>query len=162
MKKIYLLSLLILSSITFGQDLLSNGGFEGLSSGNLSTSSSPWSTSSTGVPFPAVSATGSRSGSNNLSLPNDFVTFRQSFTAVAGTTYTLTFYTLFTNATLPSSTDGITVSIRDNSGGNGTLFTPSRTFYITPTASADGYIKYTYTFVAPQTNCREPLFRRGP
>lgn len=151
-KKIYLLALLTLSSLTFGQDLLLNGGFEGLATGNLSTGTSPWSTSNTVVPFPAISATGSRTGSNNLLLPNDFVPFRQSFTAVSGTTYTLTLYALFTNATLPSSTDGIFVSVRDNTGGNGTQFTPNLQFYITPTTVTDSYVKYTYTFVAPQTN----------
>ena len=160
MKKLYLLTLLTLSSLSFGQDLLSNGGFEGLSTGNLSTVSTPWSTSNTAAPLPAISSTGSRSGSNNLLLPNDFVPFRQSFTAVAGTTYTLTLYALFTNATMPSSTDGISVSIRDNSGGNGTAFAPNRVFYITPTASAAGYIKYTYTFVAPQTNLILYVFKK--
>lgn len=149
----------MLSSQSFGQDLLLNGGFEGLATGNLSTITTPWSTSNTAAPFPAISATGSRSGSNNLLLPNDFVPFRQSFTAVAGTTYTLTLYTLFTNATLPSGTDGIFVSIRDDTGGNGTAFIPNRVFYITPTALADGYIKYTYTFEATQTNLLLYIFK---
>lgn len=160
-KKLYLLAFLALSSITFGQDLLLNGGFEGLALGNLSTVSSPWSTPNTSAPFPAINAINSRSGSNNLLLPNDFVPFRQSFTAVAGTTYTLTLYAQFTNATLPSSTDGINVSIRDNTGGSGTQLTPSLQFNITPTAAADGYVKYTFTFVAPQANLILNVFKNA-
>ncbi len=161
MKKLLLFALMALSSVSFGQDLLTAGGFEGLPAGDLSTVSSPWSASGLNFPIISVDATTARTGTNSLALPDRYSPLRQHFTAVPGTTYTLTLYARFDNPEKAPSSDGIYVRIYDGSTSDpdGVAFAPTFSFYIVPTTLADGYVKYTYTFIAPQASLVLSIFK---
>jgi hypothetical protein len=161
MKKLLLFAFIALSSVSFGQDLLTAGGFEGLPAGDLTTVSSPWSASGANFPIVAIDPSSARTGTNSIVLPDKYSPLRQSFTAVPGTTYTLTLYVRFDNAIKAPTNDGIFVRIFDGSTGNadGVAFIPGYSFYIAPTTLADGYIRYLYTFIAPKASLVLSIFK---
>lgn len=157
MKKITFLFIAVCSiTICFGQDLLSSGGFEGLPVGKVNTSTAPWSSQVANENFqPSIvsNAENAHTGDQFLNMGNDFSNFRQSFTAVPGTEYTLTLWNLFvSNQGQPESTDGIFVSVRANSGGNGSQFDPVVGFYIDPSTVDSNWNEFTFNFVAPQAD----------
>ncbi|WP_310559140.1 T9SS sorting signal type C domain-containing protein [Flavobacterium sp.] len=161
MKKLLLFALITLSSMSYGQDLLTAGGFEGLPAGDLTTVSSPWSASGLNFPTVAIDALNARAGTTSLILPDKYSPLRQHFTAIPGITYTLTLYARFDNPIKAPSSDGIYVRIYDGSVSDpdGAAFAPTYSFYIIPTTLADGYIKYTYTFTAPQASLVLNIFK---
>lgn len=156
MKKITLLIAVLTISIGYGQNLLSGGGFEGLSTGKITSASSPWSSGIANATFqPSVNSNNAvaRTGDQFLNMGNDFSNFRQSITAVSGTQYTVTLWNLFVSGQgQPESTDGIFVSVRDNTGGNGTQFDPIISFYIDPSTVDSNWNEFTFDFTAPQAD----------
>ncbi|WP_179020656.1 T9SS type A sorting domain-containing protein [Winogradskyella forsetii] len=157
MKKITFLFIAVCSiTICFGQDLLSSGGFEGLPVGKVNISTAPWSSQVANENFqPSIvsNAENAHTGDQFLNMGNDFSNFRQSFTAVPGTEYTLTLWNLFvSNQGQPESTDGIFVSVRANSGGNGSQFDPVVGFYIDPSTVDSNWNEFTFDFIAPQAD----------
>ena len=159
MKKITLLITLLTISISFGQNLLLEGGFEGMATGTPTT---PWSTGqatqTTINNNPAVA----HSGDQFLNFNNDFRNIRQSFTAVAGKTYTLKFWNQFVGGQgLPAATDGIFISIRKNSGTNGTPYDPNIGFYIDPSAGNLNWTEFTFEFTAPEADLMLYIFKQS-
>jgi hypothetical protein len=158
MKKITFLITLLSMSLGFGQNLLQEGGFEGMAPGNFTT---PWSTgqaTQTTIQNAGVAHTGDQ----NLLFGNDFRNLRQPFTAVAGTTYTLKFWNQFIGAQgLPAASDGIFVSIRQNVGVNGTAFEPNIGFYIDPSLGNLNWTEFTLQFTAPQADLFLFIFKQS-
>lgn len=156
MKKITLLLAVLAISIGYGQNLLSGGGFEGLSTGKVNSASSPWSSgiaNSTFQPSINSNAANAHTGDQFLNMGNDFSNFRQSITAVPGTQYTVSLWNRFlSNQGQPESTDGIFISVRANTGGNGTQFDPIISFYIDPSTVDDNWNEFTFDFTAPQAD----------
>lgn len=157
MKKItFLFSLALIATIGFGQNLLSGGNLEGLPTGKITPGSSPWDTS--------VANTNAQSSINNnsdvayageqfINMPNDFTNVRQIFTAEAGLEYELEFFYQFVMPQgTPQSTDGIFISIRQNTGGNGTNFDPPIQFYLDPSIIDGSWQAVNFDFTAPQAN----------
>lgn len=159
MKKITLFFAFLASTFCFGQNLLLEGGFEGMATGTPTT---PWSTGqatqTTINNNPAVA----HSGSQFLNFNNDFRNIRQSFTAVAGKTYTLKLWNQFVGGQgLPAATDGIYVSIRQNVGTNGTPFEPNIGFYIDPSAGNLDWTEFTLDFTAPESDLMIYVFKQS-
>jgi hypothetical protein len=160
MNKITIFSIFMLTvSLTFGQDLLTGGDFEGLPTGKVTPGSTPWDTS-VGFPEgqPAIinNSAVAYAGEQFTVLPNDFVSFRQSFTATAGTEYTLSFFYQFIMPQgTPNASDGITISIRQDNGennGNGTQFDPVISIYLNPSIINSDWQEVNFDFIAPQAN----------
>ncbi|PQV48389.1 putative secreted protein (Por secretion system target) [Jejuia pallidilutea] len=156
MKKITFLLAVLTLSISYGQNLLSGGGFEGLTTGKITSASTPWSSGIGNATFqPSINSNSANAhtGDQFLNMGNDFSNFRQNITAVPGTQYTVTFWNLFVSGQgQPASTDGIFVSVRDNSGGNGTQFDPIISFYVDPSTVDANWNQFTFDFVAPQAD----------
>lgn len=159
MKKITLVFIfLLITTVGFGQNLLLEGGFEGMATGTPTT---PWSTGqatqTTVINNPAVA----HSGEQFLVFNNDFRNIRQSFTAVAGKKYTLKMWNQFIGGQgLPATTDGIFVSIRKNVGNNGTPFEPNIGFYIDPSLGNLDWTEFTLDFTAPETDLMLYIFKQ--
>lgn len=164
MKKITQIILILSVSFSFGQNILALGDFEntnpatgGQITGLLTTTSIPWATSMTAATRPGINdnVAVAHAGNRFMNLPNDFMTFRQPFTAVAGTQYTLKFWNQFiASAGQPAASDGIFVSIRIPGGtnNNGTPFDPVIQLYIDPSTTNSSWNEYTLNFVAPQAD----------
>ena len=156
MKKITFLFTLLTISFSFGQDLLTGGNLEGLSTGKITPGSSPWDTSvgyTSGQSSINNNASVAYAGNQFMNMPNDFTNVRQSITAVASTTYTVSlWYQFIMGQGTPDATDGIYVSIRDNTGGNGTQFGTPIQIYIDPSTVDGSWHEATFDFTAPQTN----------
>lgn len=158
MKKItFLFTLLFTATFSFGQNLLSNGDLEPpLATGKITSATTPWS--STVAASAAQSSINSNAsvahaGDQFVNLPNDFTTFKQPFTAVVGKEYTVKFWNQFISGQgQPASTDGIYVSIRQDTGGNGTQFDPVLGTYVDPSSVNANWHEFTFTFTATQTN----------
>ena len=155
MKKItFLIALILTATISFGQNLLSNGGFEGLTAGALTGTSTPWQSPSGGVSI-INDNTISYSGDQFVIMNNDFRNLRQSITAVNGTEYTVTFWYQFTMPVgqITDPDDGMYISIRQDTGGNGTQFNPVVGIYIDPSiVNNTTWYQATFNFTATQTN----------
>jgi len=127
MKKItFLITLLITVSLSYGQELITNGTFESLTTGGLpgngAAANGVWTSGSGGVNVQDVMAN-SYEGTKYINMGNDFRNIRQFFTATANTDYVLSirYRNNFDNVT---TTDAPFVSIRINDGlfsGNGTI-----------------------------------------
>lgn len=164
MKKITLLITALISTIGFSQNLLSVGDFEnadtsagGQATGLLTTTSTPWSTSMTATARPGINSNSAvaHAGDRFMNVPNDFMSFRHPFTAVAGTAYTLKFWNQFVApGGQPAASDGIYVSIRIPGGtnNNGTQFTPVIQFYLDPSTTNANWNEFTLNFTAPQSD----------
>lgn len=160
MKKITFLIAFLTLTISLGQNLLSGGDLEGLSTGKIIPGSSPWDTSVNGTASQTSiinnSLYGHLSSNQFLALPNDFTNFRQPFTATANTQYTLKLWNQFISGQgQPASTDGIYISIRNNDGsnnGNGSQFSTPIQIYIDPSTLDANYNEFTLDFTAPQSN----------
>ncbi|TPV35587.1 T9SS type A sorting domain-containing protein [Paucihalobacter ruber] len=160
MKKItQLLAFLFVATISYGQNLLLEGGFEGMPTGTPTT---PWTTGQASGTTVNNNPAIARTGEQFLNLQNDFRNIRQAFTAEAGITYTLKFWNQFVGGQgLPESTDGIFVSIRQNTGGvNGTPFEPNIGFYIDPSAGDLNWTEFTLEFEAPQSDLLLYIFKQ--
>lgn len=157
MRKItFLITTLCMTTIGLAQNLLTGGDLEGLTTGKITPGSSPWDTS--------VSGTSAQSSINNnntvayagdqfINMPNDFTNFRQPFTATASTEYTLSLWNQFNSGQgQPDATDGIFISIRQNTGGNGTNFDPVISYYIDPSTLDANWNEITFDFIAPQSD----------
>jgi hypothetical protein len=151
MKKItLLLSLMILPGFMLGQNLITNGGFEGLATGDINNSSSAvgvWWASSTLTTI-ANNTTNSFEGTYYVQLGEQFRNLRQRFTAVANTTYQVSFRYRITNVSIVNAADAPFVSVRINDGlfgGNGTVI---QSFQVPIYTNADlkTYGQYTFTF----------------
>jgi hypothetical protein len=158
MRKITFLFTLLTISLGFGQDLLTGGDLEGLALGKIIPGSSPWDTSvasSTAQSSINSNASVAYAGDQFINMPNDFTNFRQSFTATPGTEYTLTFWYnyIMGQGQITDPDDGIFVSIRQDSGGNGTQFDPIISVYLDPTlVTPDTWTQATLDFTAPEAN----------
>ncbi|WP_445749761.1 T9SS type A sorting domain-containing protein [Polaribacter sp.] len=158
MKKItFLITLLLSTTFSFGQNLLTNGDLEPpLATGKITSSTTPWSStvaSSTAQSSINSNASVAHAGEQFVNLPNDFTTFKQPFTAVVGKEYTVKFWNQFiAGQGQPASTDGIYVSIRQDTGGNGTQFDPVVGTYIDPSTVNANWNEFSFTFTATQTN----------
>lgn len=164
MKKITLLLIaLIISTLGFSQNLLLDGNFENIDPGNggqatglLPTTGAIWTTSMTAAARPSINLNASvaHAGEYFMNVPNDFQSFRQSFTAVTNTEYTVTLWNQFImpGGQITDPDDGIFISIRQDSGNNGTQFDPIISFYIDPSTADANWTEYTFNFTAPQTN----------
>lgn len=161
MKKITLILVFLISTLSFSQNLLLNGNLEntdplsgGQSSGQLPASGAPWTTSQGGTHSSInLNASVAHGGSYFMNLPNDFQSFRQPFTAVTNAEYTVKLWNQFISpAGQPANTDGIYISIRQNTGGNGTQFDPVIGIYIDPSTVDANYNEFTFNFIAPQTS----------
>lgn len=161
MKKITFLITLLTISFSFGQtNLITYGNFESpQATGKITSASSPWS-SSVGYTSGQSSVNNNSSvahlGDQFLAMPNDFTNVRQSFTAVANTTYTLSiWYQFIMGQGNPDATDGIYVSIRNDDGsdsGNGSQFSTPIQVYIDPSTIDGSWHELTLEFTAPQAN----------
>lgn len=156
-----LLLTLIGVTFTFGQNLLKNGSFENITGsdgqavGLLPASNAIWTTSLTAATRPGINlnAAFAKSPDNFMNVPNDFMTFRQSFKAVASTKYTLKFWNQFVGAQgLPAASDGIYISIRKDTGGNGTPFDPPILLAINPQEGNINWTQFSFDFTAPETD----------
>jgi len=168
MKKItLLLLLLILPGFMVGQNILVNGDFEntdpatggqaiGKLPGGADNTIATWTVKSTNATRTSINAGAltAHAGDNYLNLPNDYHEFRQPFTAVAGTEYTLKFWNRFVSpeGSIQDPLDGIFFFIRNDNGDNGTNFSPGISFYIDPTKYDTGWNEIKFSFTAPQTN----------
>ena len=168
MKKItLLLLLLILPGFMVGQNILVNGDFEntdpatvgqaiGKLPGGADNTIATWTVKSTNATRTSINAGAltAHAGDNYLNLPNDYHEFRQPFTAVAGTEYTLKFWNRFVSpeGQIQDPLDGIFFFIRNDNGDNGTNFSPGISFYIDPTKYDTGWNEIKFSFTAPQTN----------
>jgi hypothetical protein len=163
MKKITFIIALLISTIGFSQNLLQNGDFEnidpengGQTTGSLPTIGAIWTTSMTASARPGISMNTevAHAGDHFMNVQNDFQSFRQSFTAEVGKDYTVKLWNQFISGQgqITDAQDGIFISIRDDSGNNGTQFDPIISFYIDPTAYDTGWNEISFTFSAPQTN----------
>lgn len=159
MKKITFLFTLLTVSLGFGQNLLTYGDLEPpLALGKITAATSPWSSSVTSTTAQSSinsNAAVAHAGAQFVNMPNDFTTFRQSFTAEVGKEYTVKFWNQFISSQgQPESTDGIYVSIRDVAGanGNGTQFDPIISYYIDPSTVDANWHEFSFTFTATQTN----------
>lgn len=156
MKKTTFLFALLTISISYGQNLLTGGGFESLPTGKITSASTPWSCGIANATFqPSINSNvaNAHTGDQFLNMGNDFSNYRQTITAVPGTQYTVTFWNLFVSGQgQPESTDGIFVSVRDNTGGNGTQFDPIISFYIDPSTVDGNWNEFTFDFTAPQAD----------
>lgn len=158
MKKITFLFTLLTVTIGFGQNLLSGGDLEGLATGKIISTSSPW--------FSGVTNTTQQCSINNnnmvahngdqfINMPNDFTWFAQSFTAVTGTEYTLNFWYNFPmgQGQIEDPADGIYVSIRNDADNS--QFDPAIGTYLDPTTVAPAvWTQVSINFTAPQANLR--------
>jgi hypothetical protein len=160
MKKItFIFAFLIATTFCFGQNLLLEGGFEGMATGTPAT---PWSTGQAAQTTINNNAAVAHSGDQFLNFNNDFRNIRQSFTAEAGKTYTLKLWNQFVGGQgLPASTDGIFVSIRQNIGTNGTPFDPNIGFYIDPSVGNLDWTEFTLDFTAPETDLMLYIFKQS-
>jgi hypothetical protein len=156
MKKITFLITLFTLSVGFGQNLLSGGDLEGLATGKITSATSPWSSSVANSTFQSSINNNSAiayQGDQFINMGNDFTNFRQSFTATPSTEYTLGLWNQFVSGQgQPDATDGIFVSIRQDTGGNGTNFDPAIVFYIDPSTIDANWHEFTLDFTAPQAN----------
>jgi hypothetical protein len=156
MKKITFLFTLLTISFGFGQDLLTGGDLEGLTTGKITSTTSPWSSSVANVNFQSSinsNASVAYAGDQFINMPNDFTNLRQSITAVTNTTYTVSIWYQFVMPVgTPDATDGIYVSIRQDTGGNGTQFDPIIGVYIDPSTVDGSWHEATFDFTAPQTD----------
>jgi len=158
MKKITLIIALLTISLGFGQtNLITYGDFESPQpTGKITSATSPWSSS--------VSYTSGQSSVNNganayegsqwLQMPNDYTAVRQSFTAVTNTEYTVSFWYQYPMPQGPvDGTDGIYVSIRQDTGGDGTQFGTPIQLYLDPSGlTAATWYMATFDFTATQTD----------
>ncbi|QNM84319.1 T9SS type A sorting domain-containing protein [Polaribacter pectinis] len=141
MKKITILwLLLVLPSIIFSQNLISN---QGLEDGVLS----PFSSSSGGVSTPSAGEI--YSGTYSMNLGNDFRTVKQNFTATSSTKYQLSFYARYNNSGInPGGEAFVTIRLNDGTyAGNGNVGTVTA-IPVTTTS----WTHFTYTFTAPQSD----------
>jgi hypothetical protein len=156
MKKITFLFTLLTISLSFGQNLLTGGDLEGLATGKIIPGSSPWDTSVANSNFQSSVNSNSAvayAGDQFLNMPNDFTNVRQSITAVASTTYIVSvWYQFVMGQGTPDATDGIYVSIRQDTGGNGTQFGTPIQIYIDPSTVDGSWHEATFEFTAPQTD----------
>ncbi|WP_445747685.1 T9SS type A sorting domain-containing protein [Polaribacter sp.] len=149
MKKITFLLLLILPGFMVGQNLITEGGFEGLNA------SVPVGTSSTdvGVWYSANSdiqnnSSNSFEGSKYINMGDQFRSLRQRFIAEENTTYQVTFRYRNNNATITNVADAPFVSVRINDGlfsGNGTVIVSNQIPLYT-NADVKNYGTYSFTF----------------
>jgi hypothetical protein len=150
MKKITLLAILLTTIFSFGQ--ITDGGFEGLPTGDLTRTTLPWSTSvqpATGgsltkiVNNPLLAHT----GDYYAQMENDFRNLRQYITVTAGVEYTVSFwYQSFNDGIDPA--DGLWAQIRINDGtsnGTGSLLPVPISHYAVPPLTAV-WAKYSFTF----------------
>lgn len=160
MKKItLLLLLLILPGFMVGQNLLQEGGFEGMNTGTPTT---PWTTGQATQTTVNNNSAVAHTGDKFLNFGNDFRNLRQSFTAEAGKQYSLKLWNQFVGGQgLPASSDGIYVSIRQNTGGNGTPFEPNIGFYIDPSAGNLNWTEFSLNFIAPQSDLMIYIFKQA-
>lgn len=150
MKKITFLLSLFISTICLGQELITNGTFESLSTGNLPGNSGAangvWTSGSGGVAVQS-NVTNAYAGTNYTNMGNDFRNIRQFFTATANTDYTVSFR-YRNNFDNVDATDTPFVSVRVNDGtsnGNGTIIESNQipAFY---SSTLTNYTEYTFTF----------------
>ncbi|MGZ0014781.1 T9SS type A sorting domain-containing protein [Yeosuana sp. AK3] len=159
MKKItFLFTFLFMISIGFAQNLLSGGDLEGLTTGKIIPGSSPWDTSVAGSAAQSSinnNSSVAHAGDQFINMPNDFTNFRQSFTATAGTEYTLSFWYnyIMGQGQITDPDDGMFISVRQDTGGNGTQFDPIISIYLDPTTvTPDTWNQASINFIAPQAN----------
>lgn len=161
MKKITLLLSLLAISIGFGQELLSDGNLENTDSMNggqalgvLPATGAIWTTAqASGQPSINSNPAVAHSGDNFINLGNDFKSFRQSFTATPATEYTVTVWNQYVSGGgQPEATDGTYISIRQDTGGNGTQFDPVIQYYIDPSTIDANWHEFTFNFTASQSN----------
>jgi hypothetical protein len=160
MKKItFLLAFLTIGFSTLtAQNLISAGGFEGLPAGNpdgnLTATTTPWQSPSGGVRV-INNPDAAYIGDQFLIMDNDFRNLRQSFTATQGVEYTVSLWYLFPmgQGQIDDPDDGVFISIRENTGGNGTQFDPIISVYIDPSVVDNTiYREVTLDFTAPTSN----------
>lgn len=155
MKKITFLITLLTISLSFGQELIVNGDFEALATGNISTSTDVgvWSSSSSNSRIQSVAANAFE-GTQYVDMANNFQNLRQYFTGVANENYTVTFRYRNNFAgvvDLPT----VAIHINDGLGGNGVRATPDiyrqqlDAFY---SADTKEYQEYSFTFQTAETD----------
>ena len=127
MKKLLFLLIPILG---FGQNRLTNGGFESANSGEWQNSGALLS----------IVITDPHSGSSRANLGNEQGTIRQDFTVTAGVEYTVSFWWMFSNAT--STTDAFATIKRQSDDSN---ISPTP---ITLTKGTGVWTKETFTFTS--------------
>jgi hypothetical protein len=158
--KTFLLMLVVIS-FSFGQNLLKNGNFEnitapdGQSIGQLPATGASWTTSMTSATRPGINlnAAVAKSPDHFMNVQNDFMTFRQPFKAEVNTKYSLKFWNQFIGGQgLPAATDGIFVTIRKDTGGNGTQYNPPIVLAINPQDGNIDWTEFSMDFIAPETD----------
>jgi hypothetical protein len=159
MKKItFLITLLLTITLSFGQDLLTDGGFEGLSTGDLtnSTNNGVWAATSTGTAV-QDNQTNSHTGTFSVNLGNDFHNLRQYFTGVPNEDYTVSFWYKITNANV-DPTDAPYVAIKTQAGpanGNGEVI-DTYSYQLDETVTT--WTNYTFTFTTIETAIQINIF----
>jgi len=128
MKKITLLIFLLTTALSFGQELITNGGFESDNGGE-------WSGSKV-----TISAADPYTGLQRANLGNDSGAIRQNFTVTAGVEYTVSFWWAFNNA---SSTTDAWITIKKQSDNSNISPTP-----ITLPKSTGDWTYETFTFTS--------------
>lgn len=168
MKKITLMLTLLISTLGFGQNLLLDGDLENIDPGTggqaigvfaatTDNTTAPW-TSNYGYAAGRSSINNNNlvahAGNGFISMPNDYTYFRQPFTAVIGTSYTLTFWFQFIGGQgIPYTKDGISVNIKKDDGADGAGYTPGLSTYVDPSLyGLSTWNQITYTFTAQDTN----------
>lgn len=163
MKKItILITLLLTISVSFGQNLLLDGNLEntdpmngGQALGIMPASGAIWTTAqASNQPSINSNASVAHNGDNFINMGNDFVAFRQSFTASTNTEYTVTLWNQFImpQGQITDPDDGIFISIRQDTGGNGTQFDPIIGIFIDPSSVDANWHEFAFNFTAPQAN----------
>ncbi len=166
MKKFTFLFTFLTITLSFGQELLSNGGFEGLPVGDVTLSTSPWESPNGNNNPGKVKIVNDQAlaqeGEQFLFFDNDFRNIRQAFTAVQGTEYTLTFWNHYvSNQGQPDATDGTYISIRQPNGGNGAQFDPPIQIYIDPSTVDSNWNEFNLNFMAPQSDLILYVFKQS-
>jgi hypothetical protein len=153
MKKITLIMLMV-SFLGLGQELIADGGFENLTTGNVpnTTTLGVWASTSsanTAIQQPADLAN-VHTGTFSVNLGNDFANLRQYFTGDANIEYTVSFWYKMNFAGVDPA-DAPFVSIRTQAGpanGNGTII---GSFSNQLDAAATDWTKFTFTFQTNET-----------
>jgi hypothetical protein len=158
MKKItFLFTLLLTITLSFGQELITDGGFEGLTTGNLtaSTTLGVWATTLTGAVQDNVA--NAHTGTFYVNLGNDFHNVRQYFTGVANEDYTVSLWYRITNTGV-NTEDAPYVAIKTQAGpanGNGNVID---TYGYQLDAAATTWTNYTFTFTTSETDIQINIY----
>lgn len=161
MKKITFLFVLFSIFFVNGQELITSGGFENLTTGNVAntTALGVWASTTsanTQIQKPSV-LTNVHTGEFSVNLGNDFANLRQYFTSQPNVEYTVSFWYKM-NFTGVDAADAPFVSIRTQAGpanGNGTII---NTFSFQLDAAANTWTNFTFTFITPETNIQFFVF----